>query len=61
MILSTNELAKIQIEEFLIASTNCEKLLGIKINSKLSFAKLMKTICKKASNELRRQSWLELL
>ena len=53
LIISTNEPAKIQIGEFLIASTNCEKLLGIKIDSKLSFDKLMKTICKKESNKLR--------
>ena len=53
LIISTNEPAKIQIGEFLIESTNCEKLLCIKIDSKLSFDKLMKTICKKESNKLR--------
>ena len=31
---------------------NFQKLLGVKINSKLSFYKHIKTICKKASNKL---------
>ena len=31
---------------------NFQKLLGVKINSKLSFDKHIKTICKKASNKL---------
>ena len=37
--LSTNELAQIQIGESLIGSTSCEKLLDVKIDSKLSFDK----------------------
>ena len=53
LILSTNEPAKIQIEESLTEITNCETLLGVKIDSKLSFHKHIKTICKKASNKLR--------
>ena len=53
VILSTNGPAQIQIGESLIESTNCEKLLGVKIDSKLSFDKHIKTICKKASNKLR--------
>ena len=53
LILSTNELAQIQIGESLIKSTNCEKLLGVKIDSKILFDKHIKTICKKASNKLR--------
>ena len=35
LILSTNEPAKTQIWESLIQSTNCEKLLCVKIDSKL--------------------------
>ena len=35
LVLSTNEPAQIQIGESLIKSTNCEKLLGVKIDSKL--------------------------
>ena len=53
MILSTNDPAKIQIEESLIESAKCEKLLGGKIDSNVSFDKHIKTICKKASNKLR--------
>ena len=50
---STNKPAKTQIGESLIEVTNCEKLLGVKIDSKLSFDKHIKTICKKANNKLR--------
>ena len=53
LILSTNEPAQIQIGESLIESAKCEKLLGVKIDSKFSFDKHIKTICKKASNRLR--------
>ena len=35
LILSTSKPAKVQIGESLIESTSCEKLLGIKIDSKL--------------------------
>ena len=50
LILSTNEPAQIQTGESLIESINCGKLLGVKIDSKLSFDKHIKTICKKAKN-----------
>ena len=53
MILSTNKPAQIQIGEFLIQSNNSEKLLGVKIDSKLLFVKHIKTICKKTRNKLR--------
>ena len=53
VILSTIESAQIQIGKSSIESTNCEKLLGVKIDSKLSFDKHIKTIFKKASNNLR--------
>ena len=52
MILSRNEPAQIQIGESLIESTNCEKLLSVKIDCKLSFDEHIKTICKKASKKL---------
>ena len=52
LILSANEPPKIQIGESLIESTNCEKLLGVKIDSKHSFDKQIKAICKNA-NKLR--------
>ena len=53
LILSTNEPAKIQIGESLVESTKCEKVLGVKINFKLSFGRHIKIICKKSSNKLR--------
>ena len=53
LIQSTNEPTQIETGESLIKSTNCDKLLGVKIDSKLSFDKHIKTICKKASNKLR--------
>ena len=52
-ILSTDELAEMQVGESLIKSTNYEKLLGIKINSKFTFGKHIKAVHKKASNKLR--------
>ena len=53
LILSTNEPAQIQIGKSLIESTNCVKLPGVKVDSKLPFDKHIKTICKKVSNKLR--------
>ena len=53
LILNTNEPAQMQIGKSLIESTNCEKLPGVKSDSKLSFDKHIKTICKKASSKLR--------
>ena len=53
LILSIDETVVMQVGESLIKSTNCEKLLGTKIDSKLEFDKHIKTICKKATNKLR--------
>ena len=53
MILSTNKPAQIQIGKSLIESTNCEKLIRVKIDSKLLFDNHIKTICKKENNKLR--------
>ena len=39
LILSTSKPTKIRIGESLIENTNCEKLFGVKIDSKLSFDK----------------------
>ena len=52
LILSINEPVQIQIAESLSESTNCVKLHGVKIDSKLSLDKHIKTICTKASNKL---------
>ena len=37
----------------LIKSFNCEKLLGIKIDSKYTFDEHIETVCKTASNKVR--------
>ena len=39
--------------ESLIKSANFEKRLSVKINSKLTFNKHIKTVCEEASNKLR--------
>ena len=55
LILSTDEPAYewVQMGESLIKSANFEKLLSVKINSKLTFNKHIRTVCKEASNKLR--------
>ena len=52
-ILSTDEPAYMQMGESLIKSASFEKLLSVKINSKPTFNKHIKTACKEASNKLR--------
>ena len=52
LILSTDEPAYMQMGESLIKSANFEKLLSVKINSKPTFKKHIKTVCKEASNKL---------
>ena len=52
-ILSTNEPAQIQIAKSLIGSTHREKVVDVKIDSKLSYNKHIKIIWKKASNNWR--------
>ena len=47
-ILSTNEPAQIQIAKSLIGSTHREKVVDVKIDSKLSYNKHIKIIWKKS-------------
>lgn len=52
LILSTDEPAYMQMGESLIKSANYfEKLLSVKIDSKPTFNKHIKTVCKEASNK----------
>ena len=44
--------AFIQIDQYKIHKSQCEKLLGIKIDHKLSFAEHVTTLCTKASQKL---------
>ena len=50
LILTTNEPAEMQVGESLIKGTKSEKLLGVKIDSKFTFDKHIKTICEKGTN-----------
>ena len=49
LLVSTNEKAKINIGEFSIENSDCEKLLGVKIDNKLTFDCHVSDICKKAN------------
>ena len=53
LILSTNNNPEIQIGDSLIKASDCEKLLGLKIDYKLSFDNHVNSLCKKANNKLR--------
>ena len=53
LILSTNEQLEILIEDSSFKWSSYEKLLGVKIDSKLNFDDHLKSICSKASNILR--------
>ena len=53
LLLSKDECSKIHIEDFIIESRTCEKLLGIKIDSKLRFDDHIQDLCNKANRKLR--------
>ena len=53
LIVSTEEPIEIGVDEPLIKSSTCEKLLGVKIDNKLNFDTHVKGLCKKANNKLR--------
>ena len=53
LIVSTDEPIEIRVGEYLIKSSTCEKLLGVKIDKKLNFDTYVKDLCKKANNKLR--------
>ena len=53
LIVSTDEPIEIRVGESLIKRSTCEKLLGLKIDDKLSFDTHIKGLCKKANNKLR--------
>ena len=52
LLVSTNENTKINIGEFSIANSDCEKLLGVKIDNKLTFDCHVSDICKKANRKI---------
>ena len=53
LIMSTNNNPEIQVGDSLIKASDCEKLLGLKIDYKLNFDNHVNSLCKKASNKLR--------
>ena len=52
MLVSTNEKTKINIEEFSIENSDCEKLLGVKIDNKLTFDCHVSDMCKKPNRKI---------
>ena len=53
LIVSTNELAEIQIGDFSVQNSASEKLLGVNIDSKLDFDRHVNHLCNKANKNLR--------
>ena len=53
LLLSKDKSSEIHVGESIIKSADCEKLLGIKINSKLRFEDHPQVLCKKADRKLR--------
>ena len=52
LLVTTNSAVSANIEEFVINNSNEEKLLGTKIDTKLSFENHVCSLCKKASQKL---------
>ena len=52
LLVTTNSTVSANIEEFVINNSNEEKLLGIKIGTKLSLENKVSSLCKKASQKL---------
>ena len=53
LITSTKDAPNIQVGQSFIETSNCEKLLGINIDCKLTFDAHINTLCRKANNKLR--------
>ena len=49
----TDQSVNFQLGGLLIERSDCVKLLGVKINYKLKFDELVKTLCSKAYNKLK--------
>ena len=52
LLVSTNEKIKINTGDFSIENSNCEKLLGVKIDNKLTFDYHVSDMCKKANRKI---------
>ena len=53
LIRSTENAPELQIDDSLIKASSCEKLLGVKIDYKLTFDEHVKSLCKKENKKLR--------
>ena len=53
LLLSKDESSEIHIRDSIMESSTCEKLLGIKIDSKLRFDDNIQDLCNKANRKLR--------
>ena len=51
-IISSNDSSEIKIGKSLIKSNDCEKLLGVKIDTKLTFHDHTKDLCRKPNSNL---------
>ena len=53
LIMTTDQSVNFQRGGLLIEGSDCEKLLGVKIEYKLKFDEHVKTLCSKANNKLK--------
>ena len=53
LIMNTNNTPELKVGDSLIKRSTCEKLLGVKIDYKLTFDNHVGNLCKKANNKLR--------
>ena len=51
--MSTNNTPELKVRDSLIKESICKKLLGVKIDYKLTFDNHVANLCKKANNKLR--------
>ena len=52
LLVSTNKAVNIKIDNFDITNSNCEKLLGVKFDHKLTFDDHVSELCKKATKKI---------
>ena len=53
LIMCTNNTPQLKVEDSLIKTSTCEKLLDVTIDYKLTFDNHVANLCKKANNKLR--------
>ena len=53
LIVSTNNTPELKVGDSLTETSTCEKLVGVKIDYKVTFDNLVANLCKKANNKLR--------